>query len=1004
MGIFCYEAGVPNGREYLSNTLLTPISSGRSYYAEFYARIAQKSAYAVPQLALGTATVTSTLPSGIYPLVQVGITSPTPITAPINSNTAWTLVNGGFTATANAANIVIGNFQPDPAQPIPGPGNGQPHCPGVALALATSAYYYIDNVALHAIDAGPDLNLTCGNQTSPTTLGGPALPATANATYSWAPQYGLDNPYSPNPQVIRVGGTITYILTVTINGQPFTDRVTVNGSGVCPCDHAYQHKSGTYQAPTGNADYEIGTPGQLTILNGQNYPNQEITFEGTYHVLGPVLIENGTAKLLPGTTFYVDPDASYLVSPSCYPTLGLDEFASRIYVGKGATLELQSATVASTCDKLWGGITLRDDGILVAQNGSVIRDAYVGVMAGEYCDEPDTHYYLDATEFKNCYYGFVDLQKSNVKPGEGVTNCNFSSDPTAMLAPYTGKYTDTGLIIDGPSVSGLLLQYNAFDNLVTGASVGGYQTLFDHNTFTRCYFRSIGTGVFHSGLTYSRKQTLHANTIYVPNASVNVPGQIDPADLVVGIVLNDPNSGLTTVTRNFITSSGATPTLKKRAGLIGYSFENLTIRDKNEIQNLDFGVQLQDVGTYLCTGCTPGFVPTMIVADNVLTNNVKNVDLQGNPQYAYGVPEIVCNTIDNSALGGINYGIYINGGTWMPDLGSSSARNANKFSGATRSVWNDGGNFTGNTTNTTYPTTYWGYNTENAVGSSGGPNSTLTLDLIPTHTTGLCNSRTYVNAGLNRSGVTAQVASSWQQQLHQQQGSARDRWYLEQDLLQYYHATNQQATLDLFVRTLPGFNDSAFYRLSFYLLGHYRRSGQDAAAQRLRAVVLRHGSTDANVVHTLAYTEVMHRLARSKRGLEAADSLLLAKVALSGTRMADAACLTLRTFYPQASCGAAPVLPSPRQQSATVAAKPRISGLYPNPAAHLVRVRCAVPAGAYQVVIRDLRTGKVVGQSPVEAKDGIAQLNVLTIPAGLYACQLEQDGRVVATESLQIAR
>lgn len=55
-------------------------------------------------------------------------------------------------------------------------------------------------------------------------------------------------------------------------------------------------------------------------------------------------------------------------------------------------------------------------------------------------------------------------------------------------------------------------------------------------------------------------------------------------------------------------------------------------------------------------------------------------------------------------------------------------------------------------------------------------------------------------------------------------------------------------------------------------------------------------------------------------------------------------------------------------------------------------------------MVRDLRTGKVLGRASVQAAGGEAQLDVSRIPAGLYACQLEQDGRVVATERLQIAR
>ncbi|RTQ53575.1 T9SS type A sorting domain-containing protein [Hymenobacter gummosus] len=72
--------------------------------------------------------------------------------------------------------------------------------------------------------------------------------------------------------------------------------------------------------------------------------------------------------------------------------------------------------------------------------------------------------------------------------------------------------------------------------------------------------------------------------------------------------------------------------------------------------------------------------------------------------------------------------------------------------------------------------------------------------------------------------------------------------------------------------------------------------------------------------------------------------------------------------------------------------------LYPNPAHEQATVRVA-RAGTVRLLDA---VGRVVHQQAVRA--GQNRLAIGTLPAGLYACQLVQDGRVVAVERLQIVR
>jgi Secretion system C-terminal sorting domain len=79
-------------------------------------------------------------------------------------------------------------------------------------------------------------------------------------------------------------------------------------------------------------------------------------------------------------------------------------------------------------------------------------------------------------------------------------------------------------------------------------------------------------------------------------------------------------------------------------------------------------------------------------------------------------------------------------------------------------------------------------------------------------------------------------------------------------------------------------------------------------------------------------------------------------------------------------------------------AAPATLEVYPNPAQQRATVRVR-RAGTVRLLDA---TGRLVRQQAVRA--GQNRLDLAGLPAGLYACQLEQDGRVVATERLQIAR
>jgi gliding motility-associated-like protein len=97
------------------------------------------------------------------------------------------------------------------------------------------------------ITAGPDKNFSC----TPVMLeAGFETSSPYTYTWSWSPTNGLDNPNISNPNVVALGQTTTYTVTVTPIGFPAcaqTDQVVVNvvPSAVVSLDPAFHGCAGT---------------------------------------------------------------------------------------------------------------------------------------------------------------------------------------------------------------------------------------------------------------------------------------------------------------------------------------------------------------------------------------------------------------------------------------------------------------------------------------------------------------------------------------------------------------------------------------------------------------------------------------------------------------------------------------------------------------------------------------------------------------------------------------
>jgi hypothetical protein len=772
-------------------------------------------------------------------------------------------------------------------------------------------------------------------------------------------------------------------------------------SGCCGVSHTYFQNSGaSYVAANyypGSAPYEIGNYNTLTTINGNG---NTIVFDGVYHVKGPVAFEDARIELRPGTVFYVEPRTKWQANGSCYPHLGYDEYNSRLFVGERCALYMENATLRSLCDELWAGVQLVSDGELHTDDGSVIRDAYIGVMGGEYCHKAGaaSHYFLRKTEFLNCRFGVVDLEKSNVKSGEGITYCTFDSNPATMLAPFAGQYTRTGLVLDGSNLQGLLVEHNTFDRLVRGVEAGGYQTRIAENDFTRCYDAAVSVAGEFLYKDYSRRVTVAGNTITVPDDYFS-SAQIAQGNPVTGVrafgLGNLYTSSLSYffIEGNKITGANPNPTAtaKPQIGVEIYAYGGGAVRQQNTLQALDEGVRLQDAGVR-------PMVPEVLVADNHISQSTYGVELRGD-LFNHVTPAVECNTLDNTGLAG-SVGVHIDLNTTISDLGNSSYPVGNKYLGfgTLNKVVNDQSNI---------PFTYWQYSNEGVSGIGNIPGAVQTSMLNPaTQGCGSAYRGSYAN-GVNRStAVSTATVADWMQRLRGKQGTARELLELGDLLIDYHHRSSLQAALLAFVGTLPGQNDTAYYRLSFYLLDHYRRTRQGVPTAQVRTALRRVGAADAHVQARLDLGVVLDSVALRRRAyLSPADSNMLRRVAATPTGAAAVADAVLRHFYPQLP-GRPTRYPQPVPRQAAAVPATGTLQLYPNPAASTVRVSYQPinKSDAAQLVLRDLRTGRAVHTAALPAGQTTAEVDVRSFSPGLYACQLLVAGRLVDVQRLYVVQ
>ncbi len=850
--------------------------------------------------------------------------------------------------------------------------------------------------------AGPNQSMVCGQSVQL----GVQCPQPGD-TYAWTPAYGLSNPNVANPTA-NPASTVTYALTVTNNGQTYaagssTVTVTDNHAYAHTASGASPYDAANYPPPAGqpaNQPYEIGYPGQSTVLSGAN------DFNGSYHVRGPLVLEQGVFTLAPGTVFYVDG----LTGPSPIATGCMRSVVgdyTQIQIGKSATLILNGATLTANCQTMWGGLEMvGGDARLFSRavmgsktwRQSEISQARVGMLVGNCSSTYASSYDITGTSFLNDTYGVASLDADRAAPGSQVNQCLFSSDLTQRLFPDNAYgrrripiYTQVGLLLHGDQRDASY-QNNEFSGLSVGAELAAANLTFAKNHLRDCYTTAIRVGSPTLRLPMQGNLTLYSNFLNLPDNPAP-GGQINPAEAVLGIEIAPgfvQGDGLSIVGNTVVGDNGpGSP--RRQVGLDGeLNLLNISINEQNAWRNLDAGVRLMDAsGLYL---------PTALVQNNYFAKCGKGLVLFGQGAAPLS-PVVSCNTMED-----VDRGIEIERNATVGDLGDPTTAVSNNYLGwFSETIHHEGQ-----------------YSIRYHLNASSNPQElvrTTSQYVTPYPIYGyVCDPG--FQWGLHRqAGGTAQTdIGGLEKIIHDRLATPLECHQYERQLVRAIEEIDGFDQLDTFVRTLPLANDTAYYRLSIYLMEQFRRQGAASRVQDVRAALLQQLGQSPDVKNRVAYFDVAEGLTALAPGQEPNDAAVeqLRAISASGTSFAPVACATLRYFYPELGCGEGSVS-APGQARAGGAARPSQRSqrpaaavqllAFPNPAHDLARVDIrtvgieALPASTVFELVQVV-TGRVVLTQP--ATGATLTVSLAGVPAGVYVGRVVADQRALATCKLVV--
>jgi hypothetical protein len=215
LGQYCYSQAAPEGRDFLNNTLISPLVSGANYCVKFYISLADSMRRGIDKYGI---LISDSLLT-VYPLQVYTPQIQNPIGNIILDKNNWTEISGVYTALGGEQYIHLGNFYND-ANTLVGVNDTSM---GTTIGYDyRNAYYYLDDVSLEEVKnatAGNDVTITQGQSVS---IG---ANATEVASYTWQVN---GNTFSTDPNVVvNPIQTSSYVVSKNQCGITTTDTVTV---------------------------------------------------------------------------------------------------------------------------------------------------------------------------------------------------------------------------------------------------------------------------------------------------------------------------------------------------------------------------------------------------------------------------------------------------------------------------------------------------------------------------------------------------------------------------------------------------------------------------------------------------------------------------------------------------------------------------------------------------------------------------------------------------------
>jgi hypothetical protein len=190
----------------------------------------------------------------------------------------WTRITGSYIAAGGENYITIGNLHLDDATDTLCDGDIE------GFPNQKMAYYYMDNFSLEEIkpvEVGNNKNITVGNST---VIGNNSDSA---STYTWSPNYFIDDTNAVNPTV-NPPQTTTYYVTKTQCSVTTTDSVTVFVNPVGVSEFYNNTNVNLYPNPNNgvfNFNYNLTNNAVLSIYNNLGQEVKTIQLSATKNLL-----------------------------------------------------------------------------------------------------------------------------------------------------------------------------------------------------------------------------------------------------------------------------------------------------------------------------------------------------------------------------------------------------------------------------------------------------------------------------------------------------------------------------------------------------------------------------------------------------------------------------------------------------------------------------------------------------------------------------------------------